>query len=70
MCEKTMQSMIELDGAKLRLPTSFGYFDPYMLRQAAKYPECSSATAAGCGTGPSTRSTPAATSATSAWRST
>jgi len=36
--EKTMQSMIELDGASLLFPTSFGYFDPYMLRMAAKYP--------------------------------
>ncbi len=37
--EKTMQSMIELDGASLLFPTSFGYFDPYMLRMAAKYPK-------------------------------
>ena len=36
---KTMQSMIELDGASLLFPTSFGYFDPYMLRMAAKYPK-------------------------------
>ena len=36
--EKTMQSMIELDGASLLFPTSFGYFDPYMLRMAKKYP--------------------------------
>ena len=36
--EKTMQSMIELDGATLLFPTSFGYFDPYMLRMAKKYP--------------------------------
>jgi basic membrane protein A len=36
--EKTMQSMIELDGAPLLFPTSFGYFDPYMLRMARKYP--------------------------------
>jgi simple sugar transport system substrate-binding protein len=35
--EKTMQSMIELDGASLLFPTSFGYFDPYMLRMAKKY---------------------------------
>ena len=35
--EKTMQSMIELDGATLLFPTSFGYFDPYMLRMAHKY---------------------------------
>ncbi len=37
--EKTMQSMIELDGATLLFPTSFGYFDPYMLRVAKKYPK-------------------------------
>ena len=37
--EKTMQSMIELDGAKLLFPTSFGYFDPYMLRMAKQYPQ-------------------------------
>ena len=36
--EKTMQSMIQLDGASLVFPTSFGYFDPYMLRVAKKYP--------------------------------
>ena len=36
---KTMQSMIELDGASLLFPTSFGYFDPYMLKMAAKYPK-------------------------------
>jgi simple sugar transport system substrate-binding protein len=37
--EKTMQSMIELDEAPLLFPTSFGYFDPYMLRMAKKYPK-------------------------------
>ena len=37
--EKTMQSMIELDGATLLFPTSFGYFDPYMLRMSKKYPK-------------------------------
>jgi basic membrane protein A and related proteins len=35
--EKTMESMINLDGATLVFPTSFGYFDPYMLKVAAKY---------------------------------
>lgn len=34
---KTMESMIKLDGASLLFPTSFGYFDPYMLKTAAKY---------------------------------
>jgi basic membrane protein A and related proteins len=36
--QKTMQSMIELDGASVIFPTSFGYFDPHMLKMAAKYP--------------------------------
>jgi simple sugar transport system substrate-binding protein len=35
--QKTMESMIQLDDATLLFPTSFGYFDPYMLREAAKY---------------------------------
>ncbi len=35
--QKTMESMIQLDGAGLLFPTSFGYFDPYMLRTAMKY---------------------------------
>ncbi len=35
--QKSMESMIGLDGAKLMFPTSFGYFDPHMLRMAAKY---------------------------------
>ncbi|MGM4983517.1 MULTISPECIES: BMP family ABC transporter substrate-binding protein [Rhizobium] len=37
--QKTMESMINLDGAALLFPTSFGYFDPHMLAMAAKYPE-------------------------------
>src|SRR5450432_4208139 len=36
--EKSMESMIDLDGATLVFPTSFGYFDPHMLKMAAKYP--------------------------------
>src|SRR5262249_41649417 len=36
--EKSMESMINLDGATLVYPTSFGYFDPHMLKEAAKYP--------------------------------
>ncbi len=36
--QKTMESMINLDGATLIFPTSFGYFDPHMLAMAAKYP--------------------------------
>jgi basic membrane protein A and related proteins len=34
---KTMESMIKLDDATLLFPTSFGYFDPYMLKMAGKY---------------------------------
>src|SRR5262245_55775428 len=37
--EKSMESMINLDGATLMFPTSFGYFDPHMLRMAAKFPK-------------------------------
>jgi len=36
--QKTMESMINLDGATLVFPTSFGYFDPHMLAMAAKFP--------------------------------
>ncbi len=34
--QKTMESMINLDGAKILFPTSFGYFDPHILKEAAK----------------------------------
>jgi simple sugar transport system substrate-binding protein len=37
--QKTMESMINLDGATLLFPTSFGYFDPHMLAVAGKYPD-------------------------------
>lgn len=37
--QKTMESMIELDGAKLIFATSFGYFDPHMIAMAKKYPD-------------------------------
>lgn len=37
--QKTMESMINLDGAKLIFPTSFGYFDPHILKVAEKYPD-------------------------------
>jgi basic membrane protein A and related proteins len=36
--QKTMESMINLDGAKVLFPTSFGYFDPHILKMAEKYP--------------------------------
>lgn len=37
--EKTMESMINLDGATLLFPTSFGYYNPHVLKMAAKNPE-------------------------------
>jgi simple sugar transport system substrate-binding protein len=37
--QKTMGSMIEQDGATLLFPTSFGYFDPHILRLAERYPK-------------------------------
>ncbi len=37
--QKTMESMINLDGATLLFPTSFGYYDPHVLKMAAKYPD-------------------------------
>jgi simple sugar transport system substrate-binding protein len=39
--EKTMESMINLDKATLLFPTSFGYYDPHVLKLAAKYPRVS-----------------------------
>src|ERR1700753_1755277 len=38
-CEKTMESMINLDGATLLFPTSFGYYSPHMIKMANKYPK-------------------------------
>ena len=37
--EKTMESMINLDGATLLFPTSFGYFNPHMIKMANKFPK-------------------------------
>jgi basic membrane protein A and related proteins len=37
--EKTMESMINLDGATLLFPTSYGYFNPHVLKMATKYPK-------------------------------
>ena len=37
--QQTMEAMIEQDGAKLVFATSYGYFDPYVLKMAAKYPD-------------------------------
>lgn len=37
-CSKTMESMINLDSAKIVLGTSFGYYAPFMVDMAKKYP--------------------------------
>ncbi|HEY3890873.1 MAG TPA: BMP family ABC transporter substrate-binding protein [Bradyrhizobium sp.] len=37
--EKTSESMINLDGASLIFPTSFGYYNPHVLKLANKYPK-------------------------------
>src|SRR4051794_28595680 len=37
--QKSMESMISLDGATVIFPTSFGYYDPHMLIMARKYPK-------------------------------
>lgn len=36
---ETMRNMIEIDGATVLFPTSFGYFDPYILELALEFPE-------------------------------
>src|ERR1700742_1660843 len=38
-CSKTMESMINLDGAGLILATSFGYYTPFVVDMAKKYPK-------------------------------
>jgi simple sugar transport system substrate-binding protein len=37
--QEVMETMIRKDGAKLLFPTSYGYFDPHILKVAAKHPE-------------------------------
>ena len=37
--QETMRNMINLDGATVLYPTSFGYFDPHILEVAQEYPE-------------------------------
>ena len=37
--EKTMESMINLDGATLLFPTSFGYYSPHVIKTANKFPK-------------------------------
>jgi basic membrane protein A len=36
---ESMRSMIDIDGAKMIFPTSFGYFDPHILKLAEEYPD-------------------------------
>jgi simple sugar transport system substrate-binding protein len=36
---ESMRSMIDIDGAKALFPTSFGYFDPHILKMAKEYPD-------------------------------
>jgi simple sugar transport system substrate-binding protein len=38
-CAKSMESMINLDGAGLLLATSFGYYTPFVVDMARKYPK-------------------------------
>ncbi|RWR02315.1 ABC transporter substrate-binding protein [[Pantoea] beijingensis] len=37
--QKTMEAMIRQDGATLIFPTSFGYYDPHVIKIAKKYPD-------------------------------
>ncbi len=37
--QEAMRNMIEEDGATIVFPTSFGYFDPHILKVAQEYPE-------------------------------
>ncbi|MCL1470176.1 BMP family ABC transporter substrate-binding protein [Argonema antarcticum] len=37
--QEAMRNMIEQDGATVLFPTSFGYFDPHILKLAQEYPE-------------------------------
>ncbi|WP_036478708.1 BMP family ABC transporter substrate-binding protein [Myxosarcina sp. GI1] len=37
--QETMREMIEIDGATILFPTSFGYFDPHILEIAEEFPD-------------------------------
>jgi len=39
--QKTMESMVKLENVNVLFPTSFGYYDPHILKVAAKLPEVS-----------------------------
>ena len=61
---KSMESMINLDGAGLILATSFGYYTPFVVDLAKKYPDVAvPPRRAACGTRTRTRRTPAPISA-------
>lgn len=36
---ESMRSMIDIDGVKALFPTSFGYFDPHILKMAEEFPD-------------------------------
>jgi simple sugar transport system substrate-binding protein len=36
---ESMRSMVDIDGASVLFPTSFGYFDPHILELAEEYPD-------------------------------
>lgn len=37
--QEAMRSMVEQDGAQVIFPTSFGYFDPHVLKMAKEFPD-------------------------------
>jgi basic membrane protein A len=37
--QKSMKSMIELSGATIMFPTSYGYYDPHIVEVAPRYPD-------------------------------
>jgi basic membrane protein A len=37
--QRSIRSMIELDGAQIIVGTSYGYFDPHMIEMAKAYPD-------------------------------
>lgn len=37
--QEAMRSMIEQDGVQVIFPTSFGYFDPHVLKMAKEFPD-------------------------------
>jgi basic membrane protein A len=67
--QKSMESMINLDGAALLFPTSFGYFDPHILTLAPKYPDVRFQHCGGCGRRTSIPRRWAAISVISGWGS-